>query len=133
TVRDKQLTARGLKASYLGGPVTIDLKPGARENVVYAQGRTSAAALADVFAVPGTLGLEGPVDWKAVTRITPGQRGADGTSPPPVVAVQIDSTLDGVAVNLPAPLDKAAAGSRALSVSLRWPQRDVMQVRGMYG
>lgn len=135
SVQDKQLTARGLKASYLGGPVSIDLRPEidrrtrAVDNVAYVQGQTSAAALAQQFAVPEKVTLAGTVDWRATARVA----AKTAENSPPVVTVQIDSSLEGTAVNLPAPLGKSALESRPLRLSLQWPQADVAQVRARYG
>lgn len=135
-VRDRLVTSeQGLTATYLGGPVKIELAAetaGERhEDVVRVHGETAATSLLQALNAPATIQLDGTVDWRAVARIpvtNPGEERA-----PEGMSVRVDSTLKGTAVNLPEPFAKSAADTRPLRVDLQWPADEQALVRASYG
>ncbi len=134
-VEDKQITVKGMLASYLGGPMSIDVRPQAgrrgasSEQVIAVRAQTPAGAVAQKLKVPAKAKLSGTVDWRAVARVSGGiEPGA-----PRTFTVQIDSDLQGLGIGLPAPLTKAAEESRPLHVDVRWPRTDAAQVAAQYG
>jgi uncharacterized protein (TIGR02099 family) len=136
SVRDRLVTSeKGLTATYLGGPVKIELaaeSAGDRyEDIVRVHGETAAQPLLQALAVPATIKLDGTVDWRGVARIPVANPGEERA--PQRMSVRLDSTLEGAAVNLPQPFAKAAADTRPLRVDLQWPSDQVTLVRASYG
>ena len=100
---EKSVRARGVKAVLLGGPATLSASSQEGSVRIALQGRMNA----DLTRRGGpqwAQHLRGATDWRAT--LTARQRNAE---------IVIESNLQGLAVNLPAPLTKAAAET--------WPTR----------
>lgn len=78
--------------------------------IVAARGHTTAAALRRELQLPILERLEGETDWQANLALRRGERGS--------IVLDVFSTLDGMAVNLPAPMAKREDESRSLALSL---------------
>jgi uncharacterized protein (TIGR02099 family) len=96
---DKAFTARNVAAQFLGGPTTVTIAT--REDrgvVVAAQGSAAVREVAATWSFPFASRTSGIAPYRANVTI-----GAQGNE------IQVDSTLQGVAIDLPAPLGKTAA------------------------
>lgn len=104
---ESQVTAQGLKARVLGGPVAASGGMGEGQKELVLQGSLSAAALND--HLKGQLDglLEGSTGYRLAV-----QRSASG------YRMRLDADLHKLAITLPAPLSKPAGASWPLSV--RW-------------
>ena len=90
---------RGITAQWMGGPLTVSGQPRADGSVALtAQGSANIAQLRRAFDLPFLSQANGTTAWRsnAVVR----KRAVD---------VVVESTLQGVAIDLPAPLGKTAA------------------------
>ena len=89
----------GINTLIAGGPATLTAGPGREGSTrVNVQGRANIENVRKVFDAPGFAQLRGTSDWRAV--LTLRRRQAD---------VVVESTLQGIAADLPAPLAKNAA------------------------
>ena len=114
---ESSLRTQDVKGVVLGGPVTISATTARDATVrVNVQGRINAdVARRSAAAPPWVQRLRGTTDWRAL--ITARQRDAD---------VVIESSLQGLAVDLPAPLVKTAGVSLPVRFERRLlaPHRD---------
>lgn len=136
-IEDKRISSPALVGAYLGGPIRIELTPsvesgGFFENVVRVRGSTSAATLAQAFAVPDTVSVNGSLDWRAIARI-PVALAGDAPDAGARPSLRVESTLKGTVVGLPAPLAKSAAETRRTHVEVQWPRSEEALVRATYG
>lgn len=100
------VTVRDLRAQILGGPARIDaVVPPGGGVLITASGRMNADALQNNPPHPLLHYLRGSTDWKATIPVK--KRRAE---------VVVESTLAGLASNLPAPLSKSAGESLPLRV-----------------
>ncbi len=137
-IEDKKISSPALVGDYLGGPIRIELAPGAAsggvfENIVRVRASTPAAALAQAFGAPDAVKLSGSLDWRATARIPVAV--AAGSAPETALRsnLRVESTLKGTAVGLPAPLAKSAAETRSTHVEVQWPRSEEALVRATYG
>lgn len=96
---EKTFNARNVAAQFLGGPTTVTIA--SREDravVIAAQGSAAVREVAGIWSFPFASRTSGVAPYRA--NLTLGPQGSE---------IQIDSTLQGVAIDLPAPLGKAAA------------------------
>jgi uncharacterized protein (TIGR02099 family) len=100
---EKSVRARDVRAVVLGGPATLSASSREGSVRIAVQGRINAE-LARRTGPQWVQDLRGATDWRAV--LTARKRNAD---------IVIESNLQGLAVNLPAPLTKPAAET--------WPTR----------
>jgi uncharacterized protein (TIGR02099 family) len=126
---DRGLAADAIHAKLLGQAVTIaaDTKPGKTGAVTtfYAKGTADAAALARRFATPLAAYVEGLAPWRGELHIPPKSEGW--------VELQVDSSLQGVAVRLPSPMAKTADETRELLVQVPLPLKSEQPVHIHYG
>jgi uncharacterized protein YhdP len=103
----------GATADVYGMPVRfgVDVK-GDGTVVVEARGRAAADRLREQFRHPLLAKLAGETDWRAMASVK-GDRGE----------VSVDADLRGMAIDLPAPVGKAAADVAPLRYQRKW--RDV--------
>ncbi|WP_345245110.1 YhdP family protein [Pigmentiphaga soli] len=107
------LEMRGVAGSLLGGPVRIAGGPQADgRDVLQIDGSASADGLRQLWPAPGMARLSGQAAYSARVVAAHGR--------PPAVTIQSD--LAGLAIDLPAPLGKPAAG--ALPLRLEWDAID---------
>src|SRR5690606_7971054 len=95
---DAALSASGLKADFLGGPVALSGGVGVASKGLQLQGRATAAALTDYVGLAGMKRLQGTVPYKATLQ------SGDANA----LSFTLDSTLAGLALDFPAPLGKSA-------------------------
>ncbi|HEX5339597.1 MAG TPA: YhdP family protein [Gammaproteobacteria bacterium] len=111
------ISADAVRGVMFGAPVTIAAHPGsgadADTTLFEAHGSAEAAALMTAFALPVKDALSGRTDWVAHGRIP--NDPAAGTAG---LSLQLDSDLQGLGINLPAPLAKPAAASAPLTATL---------------
>lgn len=107
----------GATADFLGMPVRfgVDVKADGAV-VVEARGRAGAERLRDQFAHPLLARLAGDTDWRAMASVK-GDRGE----------VSVESDLRGMAVDLPAPVGKAAAEIAPLRYQRKWRDAELTQ------
>lgn len=100
------LQIKGITGQYLGGPVTVNAQTRDGGLSIAAQGNASMAAVRRlVGSVPGLEHASGNAAWRGSIGVRHG-----------VLDIVVDSTLQGVVIDLPAPLGKAAADSLPLRV-----------------
>lgn len=113
---EKAFSATNIAAQMYGHPARVDVftetaGPSAHAPTVVAlRGHASADALQQAFPLKLLRQLEGESDWQARLSLTPGEQGG--------AELDLYSSLMGMAVALPAPLDKTAELNRPLVVSL---------------
>jgi uncharacterized protein (TIGR02099 family) len=106
TERDMQ--ARDITGQALGGPVKLSFTSGEGRVRVNASGTASATDLRKAFDVPLAERTSGSADWQLAV-----DRRGDA------VAWVVDSSLKGMAIDLPAPLGKVADESMPLRIARR--------------
>ncbi len=84
-------------------------------------GVLTADAVRDAFDLPATMDIVGETDWRAVLKIAP--------EPAREHSLRISSTLVGLAMKLPAPLNKAPNTSLPSWLELQWPASGLPQGR----
>jgi len=113
---ESSLRAQNVTAAILGGPATINAST-QRDGVVRVtvQGRATADALRRTLNVPMLVSVQGAADWR--TTFTMRKRPAD---------IVVESNLQGLAFELPAPLAKTAAESVPFRIerNMLGPQQD---------
>ncbi len=106
---EEQVTATDMTAQLLGGGVSISGELGGQGKGLQMQGTTTATALTDYVGQPGMQRLKGEMDYQLSLQELP-----DGT-----MAVDVASDLRGMALDLPAPLTKAAQVTMPLKAKWR--------------
>ena len=135
--------AQGLTATFRGAPAKLSMAVGSGNvtdpaNIVEASMDTSVSAQTLVQGYPGLDALVARASGVAPFRIGVQVKAAVGKKPvTPILNVQ--SSLAGIALDFPAPLDKPAASTLPLNLTLQLPPDgapltvslgDVLQVRG---
>ncbi len=121
TVTRDELRADALTGRFLGAPITIELaragaaRPG-RSVIAQAHGSITADELVEGLRLP----LAGRLHGSATFDVTVSFPEAGAENPVPL-AVDIESDLDGFALEFPEPLGKPAAAVRPLSFGLTLP------------
>jgi uncharacterized protein (TIGR02099 family) len=121
TITRETIASEALVGRFLGSPVTIDLaRAGDAEPdygvIARAQGSVGAADLVEGFHLPLGDRLEGTTTYDVAVRFP-----RAGLAEPPPLEVLITSDLDGMAVDVPAPLGKPADVVRPVDLSLTFP------------
>ena len=126
------ISTRGIDGELLGGPVHVVIQPGKGKQSgtaeFSAQGSAQAAAVMTVFKPMPESWLEGRAQWRLEGRVP--------NSPATSTAgfsVNLHTDLQGMAVKLPAPFNKAAADALPLSFSLRLLDQDTLACTTAYG
>jgi uncharacterized protein (TIGR02099 family) len=87
-------------------------KPVTRTQLEF-RGTMSADALRTAFSIPAALSITGQTDWRGVLKITP--------EPARERSLRLSSTLVGLEMQLPAPLDKSAETPLPSWLEIQWP------------
>jgi uncharacterized protein (TIGR02099 family) len=96
---EEGINARGVAGQFLGGPVSVSLQTqGDGAVAVTAQGTASAAALRGLSDSPLAARVSGAAPWRGSALVKKH-----------LLDFSVDSTLQGVVIDLPAPLGKSAA------------------------
>lgn len=126
---ERGLAADQVHADLLGQAVTIAAKTATDQDgattTFAAQGTADAAAVAKRFAAPLAAYVSGAAAWHGELRIPPQSAGG--------VELDVASPLQGVAVNLPAPMGKTAEETRELLVQVPLPFKAEKPVHIRYG
>ena len=123
------LAAEDIHADLLGRAVTIAARTasdqGGATTTFSAWGTMDAATTAKRFATPLAAYVDGAAAWRGELRIPPKSAGW--------VELEVASALQGVAVNLPAPVGKTAGETRNLLVQVPLPLKSEKPMHIRYG
>lgn len=141
-IKDKGFRADGLAATFRGAPARFSLAVGSGvtdpQHIVEASLAANVSAQTLAQGYPELDGLVAHAHGVAPVRVAVDVVPGKGTTPA-VPTLTVTSTLAGIALDLPAPLDKPAGAELPLAVSLRVPPAgapltaslgDVLRVRG---
>ncbi len=122
TVTEDSIDAKGLRARFFGDPVSIDIGPeaGGGATLVSASGKLESSNLFRIMPRTVTESIEGKSDWQIRLRFP---AGSDDSQP--FLYLNAASNLKDTAIELPAPLQKVAAGSKRLAVNLDFYPRKI--------
>jgi len=116
---ESTLRARNIRAMLLDEAVEIDVTTQAgQQNALRfeARGKVDAQTLAQHFKGPLFTYFKGQSSWLATLRVADSEKGV------PSAVLRIESLLKGMAIALPAPLNKSAAQLRGLVVETALPR-----------
>jgi uncharacterized protein (TIGR02099 family) len=119
TFTRKSVTARTVEAELWGRPLSLSIEtinpgdPAASSTAIKARARTPVAELGRRFPSPAWDVLAGTLDWELDLSI----RNRDVGAAEIPLGYRMSSTLDGLSIDLPAPLGKTAAETRALDLA----------------
>src|SRR5512139_2433614 len=102
----RSLTAQGIAAQFLGGPLRIDAATRDDRVQILAQGRATAAGMAPWLGAAWGARLSGQAAWRGQIDLQPGGE-----------RIRVESDLVGLGSSLPAPLAKAAGQPLPLRVT----------------
>ncbi|HVF17074.1 MAG TPA: YhdP family protein [Steroidobacteraceae bacterium] len=125
-VRQSLPVEADLNGTWLGGPLNVVITPDDRTDAnatLVASGRASADKIASF--VPASVKLNGAMDWRLSTHLS--SRDDRGRQ-----VFMIDSSMQGMAVDMPYPVGKAAEEQRALHVELE-PRNKQLLARAAFG
>lgn len=129
------LEAKDLRAMLRGEPVRLDLalagREGRRELQTRLRGRLGMSALLGESATLLEPYLRGKADWETLLTLPTGRR--DRRDAAPAFALEINSDLRGMAVQLPEPLGKPAGEARPLKLRLQPGDRESLELTLGYG
>lgn len=130
TISRDAISSDALFGRFLGQPVDISLQRAPAEMPAYsvimdASGRVGAPALISEFGMPVDGLLVGETDYHTRVLFPSG----NGEVPAPL-QIRVESELQGVAMQLPAPLDKAPGDKRPLSLVIEFPQLERITASG---
>jgi uncharacterized protein (TIGR02099 family) len=112
-----QVARADIHGQLLGGGFQMQARTGRNRPVTRTQlefrGTVSADALRKGLSIPPSIPISGQTDWRAVLKITP--------EPARERSLRVSSTLVGLDMNLPAPLDKAASTPLPSWLEIQWP------------
>jgi uncharacterized protein (TIGR02099 family) len=112
-----QVARADLHGELLGGGFQMQARTARNKPVTRTQlefrGTVNADAVHTALSIPASISISGQTDWRAVLKITP--------EPARERSLRISSTLVGIEMNLPAPLDKAAATPLPSWLEIQWP------------
>jgi uncharacterized protein (TIGR02099 family) len=121
TLGRDDISSEALVGTFLGGPVSIELHPAPASMPGYriiasASGTATAEAILDEFDVPLRGDISGATDFEARLLFARGDEGDQQA-----FQVDLTSELDGLSIDLPAPLNKTAEMKIPLSAVMRLP------------
>ena len=121
TVSRDRISAESLSGQFLGGPVSIDLARADESQPSYsviatASGNVNAEGLGQHLGAVYADLLDGATRYDASVSFP-----RAGLEVPQPLTVDIQADLDGMAVNMPPPIGKPAAGTRPVSFSIVLP------------
>jgi uncharacterized protein (TIGR02099 family) len=112
-----QVAHADIHGQLLGGGFQMQARTGRNRPVTRTQlefrGTVTADALRTGLSIPASIPISGQTDWRAVLKITP--------EPARERSLRISSTLVGLDMNLPAPLDKAVSTPLPSWLEIQWP------------
>jgi uncharacterized protein (TIGR02099 family) len=125
------ISADGVQGMLLGAPVVIDVYPGGKgdgdTSLFKALGSADGTALVAAFGLPVKDALQGHADWTVHGRIP--NDPAAGTAG---LSLRLDSSLKGLAINLPLPFTKPADTSAPLAATLQIQDGDKLEFGWQY-
>ncbi len=124
TVTRDTIHSEGLTARFLGEPVSIDLTHAAEDMPLYAAiasvtGTATADALIEELGVPLKGLLGGSTRYNATIMFPRGK-----IENPVPLHIAVDTDLNGIGLDVPAPLGKTAGEPRQLDVHIEFPGPD---------
>jgi uncharacterized protein (TIGR02099 family) len=112
-----QVARADIHGQLLGGGFQMQARTPRNKPVTRTQlefrGTMSADALRTAFSIPAALSITGQTDWRGVLKITP--------EPARERSLRLSSTLVGLEMKLPAPLDKTAPTPLPSWLEIQWP------------
>ncbi len=123
TVNQTRIVAADVAGRLLGGPLKIGVRPArARASGTRLEfaGVAHGAAVATAIGLPPAGRLDGAAAWNARLTIL--------DAPARERRLRLSSDLDGLGVELPAPLDKPADRRMPLSIEVQWPRASVPRI-----
>jgi uncharacterized protein (TIGR02099 family) len=112
-----QVARADIHGQLLGGGFQMQARTPRNKPVTRTQlefrGTMSADALRTAFSIPAALSITGQTDWRGVLKITP--------EPTRERSLRLSSTLVGLEMQLPAPLDKSAETPLPSWLEIQWP------------
>jgi uncharacterized protein (TIGR02099 family) len=112
-----QVARADIRGQLLGGGFQMQARTPRNKPVTRTQlefrGTMSADALRTAFSIPAALSITGQTDWRGVLKITP--------EPARERSLRLSSTLVGLEMKLPAPLDKTAPTPLPSWLEIQWP------------
>jgi uncharacterized protein (TIGR02099 family) len=116
-VEGAQVARADIRGRLLGGTFQMQARVPRNRPVTRTQlefrGMLSGDALRAALALPSSISISGQTDWRALLRIAP--------EPNRERSLRLNSTLAGLELKLPAPLDKAADASMPSLLEIQWP------------
>ena len=131
----RSIWAESIGATLWGEPVDLHIESSEPDEAgktsarIRADGSLPTAVLSQRIPYPIWGFAKGRLRWEL--RVDTGKSSDDGGLPP--MDFDLHTDLDGVAVDLPAPLGKPATGTRRLHFSGRLARAQELQVRGGFG
>ncbi len=113
-INNQGLFADAVQATALGGDVSLSVRPAGNTTLIEAQGRIPAQGLQRQYPQLAPLGLQGAADVELSLTI-PGLDALRETA----TRLHIQSTLEGMAVDMPPPLGKKTAQSIPLRLDMQ--------------
>jgi len=127
-VRQSLPESADLQGQWLGGPLSVGIAAAtANRSVLVAKGQASADKLTALLHLPAAVQIDGATNWQLRTQL------AAGPDTKLVQKVSIDSTLNGLGLDLPHPVGKAQPDVRPLHVDLEYVGDDAMLARASFG
>ncbi|SRR5579859_1346655 len=112
-----QVARADVHGQLLGGGFQMQARTARNRPVTRTQlefrGAAGADALRTALSIPASVSISGATDWRAVLKITP--------EPARERSLRVSSTLVGLEMNLPAPLDKAESTPLPSWLEIQWP------------
>ncbi len=113
-----QVARADIHGQLLGGAFQMQARTPRNKPVTRTQlefrGTATASALRGALSIPESMSISGQTDWRAVLKITP--------APARERSLRISSTLVGLEMKLPAPLDKSAGTPLPSWLEIQWPE-----------
>ena len=124
-----QVATADINGMLLGGPFQMQSRAARNRPLTRTQlefrGTVNADALRGALSMPAGMAIHGQTDWRGVLKISP--------EPARERSLRLSSTLVGMQLQLPAPLDKPADAPLPASLEIQWPASGGMQGHLMLG
>jgi uncharacterized protein (TIGR02099 family) len=116
-VENAQVVHADIRGRLLGGVFQMQARSPRSRPVTRTQlefrGSVTAAAVRSALSAPASLIIDGETDWRAVLKLAPG--------PARERSLRLSSTLAGLDMKLPTPLDKPASTPLPSWLEIQWP------------
>jgi len=128
-VENAQVAHADIHGRLLGGSFQMQArvprnKPVTRTQLEF-RGSVSADGVRGALSVPASISISGETDWRAVLKMAP--------EPSRERSLRVSSTLAGLEMKLPTPLDKAASTPLPSWLEIQWPANGAPQGRFAVG